>query len=211
MGRGWAMGWGDGWAAGWLREGPICPLLSRPTRIDTCITFDGIDGESTQVDHQGEIELLSWRWGLGAPAGTTAGTGGAGAATGKARARERHGTHTCDKASPLLAKTAAQSKRIKTAVLSARANGDGQKDFLKITLKDVLITSVRISAGHDSAVVEGLSLAFSAITIGHKPQQPTGALGAATQQSRWAGARHAQGGLRTRPGSPHHRSAGFGR
>ena len=34
--------------------------------IDTHIKFDGIDGESTDRDHKGEIEVLSWSWGISA-------------------------------------------------------------------------------------------------------------------------------------------------
>jgi len=32
--------------------------------IDTHIKFDGVEGESTHTDHKGEIELLSWSWGV---------------------------------------------------------------------------------------------------------------------------------------------------
>jgi len=142
--------------------------------IDAYIKFDGIDGESTDVDHKGEIEVLSWNWGLTAPAAPMA----SGAASGKPTARELHLTHMYDKASPLLAKAAAQGKRIKTAVLTAHSSGNGQKDFFKITLKDVFITSLSISAGGSAGeMTEELSLAFSEITLGYKPQLPTGALG----------------------------------
>ena len=30
--------------------------------IDTHIKFDGVEGESTHVNHKGEIEVLSWSW-----------------------------------------------------------------------------------------------------------------------------------------------------
>ena len=32
--------------------------------IDTHIKFDGVEGESTHKDHKGEIEVLSWSWGV---------------------------------------------------------------------------------------------------------------------------------------------------
>jgi len=31
---------------------------------DTHIKFDGVDGEATHADHKGEIEVLSWTWGV---------------------------------------------------------------------------------------------------------------------------------------------------
>jgi type VI secretion system (T6SS) effector Hcp len=44
------------------------PMLTAPQKtrggmemaIDIHIKFDGIDGESTDRDHKGEIEVLSW-------------------------------------------------------------------------------------------------------------------------------------------------------
>ena len=32
--------------------------------IDTHIKFDGVEGESTHVDHKGEVRILSWTWGV---------------------------------------------------------------------------------------------------------------------------------------------------
>ena len=37
---------------------------TRTMAIDTHIKFDGVDGESTHKEHKGEIELLSWDWGV---------------------------------------------------------------------------------------------------------------------------------------------------
>lgn len=142
--------------------------------MDTYIKFDGIDGESTQVDHKGEINVLAWAWGLTA----TASPVGGGAGAGKSTPRELTFRHACDKASPLLAKSAAQGKRVKTAVLTVRKSGEGQKDFLRVTLKEVFITSVSISGSTGpEGPVEDISLAFSEVGFGYKPQDDKGALG----------------------------------
>jgi type VI secretion system secreted protein Hcp len=139
----------------------------------THIKFDGIDGESTDKDHKGEIEAMSWSWGVSNAAPAGAGTG---SAVGKATPGDFHFMHVYDKASPVLAKFCASGKRVKSAVLSARKAGEGQKDYLKITLSDVLITSVAASAGGED-VMESVALAYSKIAFAYQPQDPRGTLG----------------------------------
>ena len=101
---------------------------------NTFIKFDGVDGESTHKNHKGEIEVLSWDWGLTA----TPSTAGGGSSRGKATPKELRVVHRYDKASPMLAKNAASGRHFATAVLSARKSGEGQKDFFKVTMKEVL-------------------------------------------------------------------------
>lgn len=142
--------------------------------IDTHIKFDGIDGESSHKDHKGEINVLSWSWGLTQAANPSAG-GGAG------RRRVVPGefliVHNYDKASPVLAKTAASGKHIKTATLMARKAGEGQKDFLKVTLKEVFITSVQAHASDESGISEEVSMSYASIDFSYAPSTNKGTLG----------------------------------
>ena len=141
---------------------------------DVHIKFDGIDGESTDRDHKGEVRVLTWGWGV-AQAAVAA---GAGSGTGKATPADFVFTHEYDKASPLLAKRCAQGKHFATVVLSARKAGEGQKDFLKVTMKEVFITSVQVAGQGDGAPQESVSLRYGTIEFGYKPQDARGALGA---------------------------------
>jgi type VI secretion system secreted protein Hcp len=143
--------------------------------IDTHIKFDGIEGESTARDHKGEISVLSWNWGLTSP---TSGTG-TGAGRGKAKAEEFRFVHLYDKASPVLAKHAITAKAIKLVSLSARKSGNGQKDFFKVTMKDVFVTSVHDSTGADGQPAEEVSLAYGNIDFSYQPQDAKGSLGTA--------------------------------
>ncbi len=142
----------------------------------THIKFDGIEGESTDRDHKGEIESQSWSWGVGnaSPSGPT-GAGG-GSAVGKATPGDFHFMHLYDKASPILAKLCATGKRVKSVALSVRKAGEGQKDFLKITLTDVFITSVTASAGGDT-IMESVAVSYAKIAVAYQPQDPRGTLG----------------------------------
>lgn len=144
----------------------------------TFIKFDGIDGESTHKDHKGEIEVLSWDWGLTA----TQGAPGGGSGKGKATPKELRIVHRYDKASPLLGRSAASGKHIPLAVLSARKAGAGQKDFLKVTMKEVFITSVTVSAAEpDGDPVEAVAMNYRVIEFAYSPQSSKGSLGTPVQ------------------------------
>lgn len=146
--------------------------------IDTHIKFDGIEGESTSVDHKGEIEVLSWNWGLAQSAAGPAATG-AGSAKLKTIPEQFRVVHHYDKASPVLAKNAASGKTIKTAVLTASKAGEGQKDFLKITMKEVFVTSVHSSCGEGSDIAEEVALSYGSIAFAYQPATAKGTLGGA--------------------------------
>ena len=105
--------------------------------IDTHIKLAGVDGEATHKDHKGEIEILSWTWGVSnaqQPAPAAA----------RARARPSPATFispTCTtRRSPILAKYCATGKHFADATLTARKAGEGQKDFLVVKFKEVFIT-----------------------------------------------------------------------
>lgn len=141
--------------------------------IDTHIKFDGVEGESTHQDHKGEIEVLSWTWAV-QNASTLSG-GGSG--KGKATPSDLHFTHLYDKASPVLAKKCAQGVHFKEAVLTARKAGEGQKDFLKITMKEVFVTSVQPSGSSAGDVMESVSMSYGEVEFAYKPQDDKGGLG----------------------------------
>src|SRR5512138_1737544 len=141
--------------------------------IDNHIKFDGVEGESIHKDHKGEIEVLSWTWGV-----SNANLGsGTGSGKGKANASDLHFTHLYDKASPILAKKCAEGKHFPTVVMTARKSGEGQKDFLKITMKEVFITSVQPSGGGHGDIMESVSMSYQKIDFAYKPQDEKGALG----------------------------------
>lgn len=67
--------------------------------VDMFIKIEGIDGESQDEAHAGEIDVLSWQWGA-VNKGSAALGGGLG--SGKVEVQDLHFTHFIDKASPLL-------------------------------------------------------------------------------------------------------------
>jgi type VI secretion system secreted protein Hcp len=141
--------------------------------IDTHIKFDGVEGESTHADHKGEVEVLSWTWGVSNPANIA----GGGAGKGKATPGDFHFTHTYDKSSPILAKKCAQGVHFPTVVMTSRKAGEGQKDFLKITMKEVFITAVQPAGSSGGDIAESVSAAYGSVEFAYKPQDAKGTLG----------------------------------
>ncbi len=142
---------------------------------DTHIKFDGVDGESTHDDHKGEIEILSWSWGVSNV--NTGATSGGGSGKGKATPGDLHFTHNYDKASPVLAKKCAQGVHFPTVVLTARKSGEGQKDFFKVTMKEVFITSVQASGHSAGDINESVSMSYAEVEFAYKAQDASGKLG----------------------------------
>jgi type VI secretion system secreted protein Hcp len=140
---------------------------------DIHIKFDGIDGESTHMDHKGEIEVLSWSW---SASNTSQGSGG-GSGKGKGIPGDLNLMHRYDKASPVLAKQCANGKHFPLVTMTMRKAGQGQKDFLKVTMKEVFITSVQASASGDGDIMESVSMSYGAIDFAYKPQDEKGGLG----------------------------------
>jgi type VI secretion system secreted protein Hcp len=132
------------------------------------LRIDGIDGESTDPDHPGEIDVASWSWGVTGSAGSPTGGGGA----GKPDFAVFQVVAQISRASPLLVRSAATGRHHKTAVLTgARAPGRTKlAEFLRYELEDVTIVSVQ---HEDSTALPteriGLRYARFEITVTHPP------------------------------------------
>ncbi len=75
-----------------------------------------VDGEATHKDHKGEIEVLSWSWGVT----NNSATAGGGSGKGKGDPGLFSFTHVYDKASPVLAKKCTQGVHFPTVTMTCR-------------------------------------------------------------------------------------------
>ena len=141
--------------------------------IDTHAKFDGVEGESVHEAHKGEVELLSWSWNVH----NESAAGGGGSGKGKATPGNMTIVHNYDKASPVLAKKCAQGVHFKEVVITARKSGEGQKDFIKVAMKEVFITGVQPSASQDGGIVEQVSMSYGEIEFAYKAQDEKGGTG----------------------------------
>lgn len=146
--------------------------------VDMFLKLDGIDGESADSKHKGEIEILSFSWGAsqaGAP-----GFGG-GMGSGKVNVHDFSFVHKVDKSSPALMTHACAGARIKQGVLSVRRAGEGNatgQDYLTIKFSDVLISSFQTGANGQAGEIplEQVSLNFTTVAMEYKPQDAAGRL-----------------------------------
>jgi type VI secretion system secreted protein Hcp len=129
-----------------------------------------IEGESVDQQHPKEILIASFSHGVTVP--TVVGGGG----TGRASFSGLDLTKTLDKASPLLYSYTAQGRHIQQAVLSVRFSGATPFEFYRITLTDVIISSVQTS-GAGERPTESLSLNFTRIEWRYVPQNANGSAG----------------------------------
>jgi type VI secretion system secreted protein Hcp len=134
-----------------------------------------IKGESLDDKHKGEIEVLSWSWGL-THAGTSSGGGGGGA--GKASFHDLSFTHKIDKASPVLMKACATGVHLKEATITHRKAGKGQQEFLIFKMNDLIVTAVARGDDSEGGQLETVSLAFAKIDLEYRPQKADGSLDA---------------------------------
>jgi type VI secretion system secreted protein Hcp len=135
-----------------------------------------IKGESADDKHKGEIEVLSFSWGVTNSATIKSSGGGAGA--GKATFQDFAFQHSVDKASPSLLRACATGEHIKEATITQRKAGKGQQEFLVIKMNDVIVTSVAINDTSGGTNAENVSLAFAKVDFELRPQKPDGSLDA---------------------------------
>ena len=153
-------------------------LTADAAAVDYFLKLDGVEGESTDERHKGEIEILSWSWGETNTAAMSPGRGG-GAGAGKVSMQDFHFVKSYDKASPSLFLKCATGEHIKEATLSVRKAGGDQQEYLKVTLTDVIITSYQTGGSSgDPVPTESFSLNFAKIEFEYKPQKPDGSLDA---------------------------------
>ena len=144
--------------------------------VDYFLKIDGIDGESTDKAHKGEIDLESWSWGESQSGAHVAGGGGG---AGKVAMQDFHFVMKTNKAAPKLFLACASGEHIKKAVLVCRKAGKDQQEYMKVTMSDLLIASFQTGGSeHGGALpVDQVSLNFSKIEFEYKEQKPDGTLG----------------------------------
>jgi type VI secretion system secreted protein Hcp len=112
--------------------------------VDMFLKIDGIDGGSRDHKHKGEIELLSYSWGLSQSGGATGGGGGA----GKVVVQDFSIVKQLDAASPQLMEKCCQGEHI-ASVQVTLVNKGTREEFYKIKLNDCIISSYQ-TGGADS-------------------------------------------------------------
>jgi type VI secretion system secreted protein Hcp len=140
--------------------------------VDYFLKIDGIEGESADAKHKGEIQLMAFSWGVSNTGSPTGGVGG------KASNHDFSFEATTSKASPHLMLDCATGKHHTSALLSVRKKGGTRLEYLKIKMEDVLISSYQVGGPDQTGPVDGVTLNFRKVTYSVTQQNANGSPGA---------------------------------
>ena len=143
-----------------------------------------ISGEAQDDKHKGEIEVLSWSWGMQGKASL-----GGGGASGKATIRELRIVKKVDKASTALMNALRTNEVIKEGILTLRKTGTSKIEYFKVTIQDGRVMALDVEAGDDhgtSTLLERVSFSFNKISVEYTPQGGDGMpQGSTTFEDQW--------------------------
>jgi type VI secretion system secreted protein Hcp len=138
----------------------------------TFLKIDGLPGDAIAERHAGEIDVLSFNFGLTQTLSTVGGS-----RVGKTQVQDLHVVKRSDSASPGLQLAVARGMPIKQARLVCESLPQ-QTVFLTMTLENVLVSGITLtgSAGANQAgLTEEVVLAFDRMTWTYSTQRPDGA------------------------------------
>jgi type VI secretion system secreted protein Hcp len=138
---------------------------------DMFLKIGDIKGESTDVKHADEIEVLAWSWGVNGAVTGGAQKGGAQPACAQPLVVDKY----VDRATPPLVTNAALNTTIPTAKLTVRKAGGEQIEVVVVNLTGVTVKAVSNGgAAVDDRMTEKVALGFTSATIIYTPQKADG-------------------------------------
>ncbi|WP_374945115.1 Hcp family type VI secretion system effector [Sphingomonas sp.] len=144
---------------------------------------DEVKGESLDTTHAGEIDVLAWSWGM-SQSGTTHMGGGGGA--GKVNVQDLSLTKYVDASSAKLQLACASGKHYGEAVLTVRKAGENPIEYIVITMKELIITSVSTGgSGGEDRLTENVTLNFAEVAFKYTGQKPDGTAESTPQEYSW--------------------------
>lgn len=140
------------------------------------LKLEGIDGESLDEVHRGEIEIINWGW---ENTNTVKWDQNQGGQSTFVKVGELTVTKFCDKASPTLQQSCVTGKHIKRGIITCRKNDGEQKvEYLVVKLTDIMISKVHWEGdGGDQSLKEQIGISFAEFRIDYKLQNDMGNAG----------------------------------
>lgn len=145
---------------------------------DVFLKIDGIDGDSKVKDHEKEMELLGWSISASMPPGPRT-AGGSGSA-GTSIHTDLSLTKQVDEASNKLHEACWTGKTIAKAILTQQRAGEkgGKKvDYFRLTIGDVLVTSISSSGAPGDIPTESFTLNYATIKREYRTTDEKGGSG----------------------------------
>ena len=150
--------------------------------VEMFLKIPDVKGESKDAKHGEEIDVLAWSWGMSQSGSTHAGGGGG---AGKVSVQDLSFTKWVDSSTHALMQGCCNGKHFKEALLTVRKAGEKPLEYIKITMTDVLVTSVSTGgSGGEDRLTENVSLNFAKVKVAYTPQKPDGS-GEAAKEMTW--------------------------
>ena len=145
--------------------------------VDMFLKIEGLDGESADDVHADEIDILAWSWGLSQSGTMHMGKGGG---SGKVSVQDISITKWIDSSSHDLVRKCCNGAHFDKAILTVRKAGENPLEYLVITMKEIIVTSVSTGgSGGEDQLTENVSLNFKEFEVVYTPQEKDGSGGAA--------------------------------
>jgi type VI secretion system secreted protein Hcp len=141
--------------------------------VDMFLKLDGIKGESSDDKHKGEIEILSYSWGVSQHSTAGKASAGGGRTTQRADISDFTITKTMDAASAKLFEHCATGQHIKEVTLALHRAGGDKQQYAEYKLSDVIVSSYSPGASSGGDVpMENVSFNFSKIEMKYTQVDP---------------------------------------
>lgn len=145
--------------------------------VDMFLKIEGLDGESVDSVHTDEIDILAWSWGMSQSGSMHMGKGGG---SGKVSVQDINVTKWIDSSSHDLIRKCCNGAHFDKAILTVRKAGSDPLEYLVITMKEIIVTSVSTGgSGGEDQLTENVSLNFKEFEVVYTPQMADGSGGAA--------------------------------
>jgi type VI secretion system secreted protein Hcp len=137
------------------------------------LKLDGIDGESGDKTHKGEIDVLAFSWGVSNSGTFHSGEGGG---AGRANFQDISFTKYVDNATADLHYAAASGKHIAKGKFVVRKAGEHPLEYLIYELENILVSSISSGgSGGEERLTENVTLNFAQVKMEYWTQSKTGA------------------------------------
>jgi type VI secretion system secreted protein Hcp len=140
--------------------------------VDMFMKIGTVKGEAQDDKHKDEIDVLGWDWGM-SNSGTAHVGGGAG--SGKVNVHDLTFSKPLCIASTTLQLACCKGTHYDTATLVVRKAGDNPLEYLKITMKEVFVTSIHTGCQKEyDRLTESVTLTFASVKVEYQKQGKDG-------------------------------------
>ena len=161
----------------------VIAIPNADAAVDMFLKIDGVEGESKDNVHAGEIDVLAWSWGMSNSGSMHAGGGGG---AGRVAVQDFSFTKYIDKSSPMLFLKVCNGGTFSDAKLVVRKAGQNPVEYFTLEFTDVIVSSVSVGgSGGEDRLTENITLNFAKVKWTYTEQLSDGKAAGSPIESGW--------------------------